>query len=137
MGVERAVGGSSLVEVLDRVLDKGVVVDAWVRVSLVGIELVTIEARVVIASVDTYLRYAQAIVGTPQVSRPREVEASDRYEELAAEVASLRAQLAAPVPVVAQSPLAAQSPLVAQAPRQAVAARPRSRKARTPEAAPA
>jgi len=131
MGVERAVGGSSLVEVVDRVLDKGVVVDAWVRVSLVGIELVTIEARVVIASVDTYLRYAQAIVGTPQVSRPR-VEGPDRYEELEAQIASLRAQLAEPVPVVAQSPLAA------QAPRQKVAAqRVRSRKARALEVAPA
>ena len=70
MAVERAVGGSSLVEVIDRILDKGIVVDAWVRVSLVGIELVTIEARVVIASVDTYLRYADAISGTPQISRP-------------------------------------------------------------------
>jgi len=132
MGVERAVGGSSLVEVVDRVLDKGVVVDAWVRVSLVGIELVTIEARVIIASVDTDLRYAQSIVGTPQVSRPRGVEAPDRYEELEAQIASLRAQLAEPVPVVAQSPLAA------QAPRQKVAAqRVRSRKARALEVAPA
>jgi hypothetical protein len=97
MAVERAVGGSSLVEVLDRVLDKGIVVDAWVRVSLVGIELVTIEARVVIASVDTYLRYAQAIVGTPQVARPSGVEAAGRYEQLAAELAALRAQIDAPV----------------------------------------
>jgi hypothetical protein len=96
MAVERAVGGSSLVEVLDRVLDKGIVVDAWVRVSLVGIELVTVEARVVIASVDTYLRYAQAIVGTPQVSRPAGVEAPGRYDQLAAEIAGLRAQLGAP-----------------------------------------
>jgi len=96
MAVERAVGGSSLVEVLDRVLDKGIVVDAWVRVSLVGIELVTIEARVVIASVDTYLRYAEAIVGTPQVARPKGVEAPGQYEELAAELAALRAQLNAP-----------------------------------------
>jgi gas vesicle structural protein len=98
MAVERAVGGSSLVEVIDRVLDKGIVVDAWVRVSLVGIELVTVEARVVIASVDTYLRYADAISGTPQISRPtpRAVEDSGRYDELASEIAGLRAQLAAP-----------------------------------------
>ena len=52
---------SSLVEVVDRILDKGVVVDAWVRVSLVGIELLAVEARVVIASVETYLKYAEAI----------------------------------------------------------------------------
>ena len=46
MAVERAPGGSSLIDVLDRVLDKGIVIDAWVRVSLVGIDLVTVEARI-------------------------------------------------------------------------------------------
>lgn len=84
MAVERIVGGSSLVEVLDRVLDKGIVVDAWLRVSLVGLEVVTVEARVVIASVDTYLRYAEAIAGTSPVARPKAIEAPARYEELAA-----------------------------------------------------
>jgi hypothetical protein len=59
--VEKNIGSSSLVEVIDRILDKGVVVDAWVRVSLVGIELLAIEARVVVASVETYLKYAEAI----------------------------------------------------------------------------
>lgn len=52
---------SSLVEVVDRILDKGIVVDAWARVSLVGIEILAIEARVVIASVETFLKYAEAI----------------------------------------------------------------------------
>lgn len=52
---------SSLVEVIDRILDKGVVIDAWVRVSLVGIELLAIEARIVIASVETWLKYAEAV----------------------------------------------------------------------------
>ena len=52
---------TNLADLLDRVLDKGVVVDAWVRISLVGIELLAIEARVVIASVETYLKYAEAI----------------------------------------------------------------------------
>jgi len=61
MAVEKAVASSSLVEVVDRILDKGVVIDAWVRVSLVGIELLAIEARVVIASVETWLKYAEAI----------------------------------------------------------------------------
>ena len=51
---------SSLVEVVDRILDKGIVVDAWIRLSLVGIELLAIETRVVIASVETYLKYAEA-----------------------------------------------------------------------------
>ena len=60
MAVERAPGGTSLIDVLDRVLDKGIVIDAYVRVSLVGIELLTIDARIVIASVDTYLRFAEA-----------------------------------------------------------------------------
>lgn len=51
---------SGLADVVEVILDKGVVVDAYVRVSLVGIELLTIDARVVIASVDTYLRFAEA-----------------------------------------------------------------------------
>ena len=61
MAVERAAGGTSLIDVLDRVLDKGIVIDAWVRVSLVGIDLITVEARVVVASIDTYLKYSDAI----------------------------------------------------------------------------
>ncbi|HEX8181806.1 MAG TPA: gas vesicle structural protein GvpA [Pyrinomonadaceae bacterium] len=70
MAVERAPGGTSLIDVLDRVLDKGIVVDAWVRISLVGIDLITVEARVVVASIDTYLKYAEAVGLTPAVSRP-------------------------------------------------------------------
>lgn len=61
MAVEKSIGSSSLVEVIDRILDKGIVVDAWVRASLVGIEILAIEARIVIASVETYLKYAEAI----------------------------------------------------------------------------
>jgi hypothetical protein len=71
MPVERAAGGTSLVDVLDRVLDKGIVIDAWVRVSLVGIDLITVEARVVVASIDTYLKYAEAVGQVPTVSRPQ------------------------------------------------------------------
>ncbi|PGS51609.1 gas vesicle protein GvpJ [Bacillus sp. AFS041924] len=59
--IQKSVDSSSLAEVIDRILDKGVVIDAFVRVSLVGIELLAIEARVVIASVDTWLRYAEAV----------------------------------------------------------------------------
>lgn len=51
---------SSLADVIDIILDKGMVIDAYVRVSLVGIELLTIDARIVVASVDTYLRFAEA-----------------------------------------------------------------------------
>jgi hypothetical protein len=61
MPVEKSIASSSLVEVLDRILDKGIVIDAWVRISAVGIEVLAIEARVVVASVETYLKYAEAI----------------------------------------------------------------------------
>lgn len=57
--VRRAPAAAGLYDVLDLILDKGIVIDAFVRVSLVGIELLTVDARVVIASVDTYLRYAE------------------------------------------------------------------------------
>ena len=70
MPVERAAGGTSLVDVLDRVLDKGIVIDAWVRVSLVGIDLITVEARVVVASIDTYLKYAEAVGQVSTQARP-------------------------------------------------------------------
>ncbi len=59
--VNRAPRPSSLADVLDVVLDKGIVIDAYVRVAVVGIELLTIDARIVIASVDTYLRFAEAV----------------------------------------------------------------------------
>jgi hypothetical protein len=95
MPVERTVGGTSLIDVLDRVLDKGIVVDAWVRVSLVGIDLITVEARVVVASIDTYIKYSEAVSAVAPVSRPAAIEAPRTQEELLAENASLRAQLAA------------------------------------------
>jgi len=64
-GQRGAAGGGpspeGLADVIDTILDKGLVIDAYVRVSLVGIELVTIDARIVIASVDTYLRFAEAV----------------------------------------------------------------------------
>ncbi|KKB36702.1 gas vesicle protein GvpJ [Bacillus thermotolerans] len=61
MAVQKSTDSSSLAEVIDRILDKGIVIDAFVRVSVVGIEILTVEARVVIASVDTWLRYAEAV----------------------------------------------------------------------------
>jgi hypothetical protein len=96
MAVERTPSGSSLIDVLDRVLDKGIVIDAWVRVSLVGIDLVTVEARVVVASIDTYLKYSEAVGITAPVSRPREVgagSAADELERVQRENAELRRQL--------------------------------------------
>ncbi|MCL5958985.1 MAG: gas vesicle structural protein GvpA [Chloroflexi bacterium] len=61
MAVEKAIASSSLAEVIDRILDKGLVVDAWVRVSLVGIEILALEARAVVAGADTFLKYAEAV----------------------------------------------------------------------------
>jgi gas vesicle structural protein len=61
MAVEKSMASSSLVDIIDRILDKGLVVDAWIRVSLVGIEILAIEARAVVTGVDTYLKYAEAV----------------------------------------------------------------------------
>src|SRR3954462_9819640 len=96
MAVERASGGTSLIDVLDRVLDKGIGIDAWVRVSLVGIDLPTVEARVVVASIATYIKNSEAVSNVPSVSRPSARE-SRTTEDLLAENASLRAQLAASI----------------------------------------
>ena len=64
-GMQAAGGGqpspTGLADVIDTILDKGLVIDAYVRVALVGIELLTIDARIVVASVDTYLRFAEAV----------------------------------------------------------------------------
>ena len=81
MAVERVSGGSSLIDVLDRVLDKGIVIDAWVRISLVGIDLITVEARVVVASIDTYLKYADAVGLVGLVSRPQ-LETTEAVETI-------------------------------------------------------
>ena len=59
--VQKSMDSSSLAEVVDRILDKGIVIDAWAHVSLVGIEVLSIEARVVVASMDTFLKYAEAV----------------------------------------------------------------------------
>jgi gas vesicle structural protein len=61
MAVGRGLASSTLVEVIDRILDKGLVIDFWVTVALIGIEIVSVEGRVVIASVETYLKYAEAM----------------------------------------------------------------------------
>jgi hypothetical protein len=94
MAVERQQGGTSLIDVLDRVLDKGIVIDAWVRVSLVGIDLITVEARVVVASIDTYLKYSEAVGQVSPISRPQG-ELTAAHETLLKENAALRAELAA------------------------------------------
>ena len=95
MPVERAAGGTSLIDVLDRVLDKGIVIDAWVRVSLVGIELATVEARIVVASIDTYLKYSEAVGLAAPMSRPRELTTggAEELERMRSENADLKRRL--------------------------------------------
>lgn len=70
MAVEKTNASSSLVEVIDRILDKGIVLDLWARVSLVGIEILAIELRLVVASVETYLKYAEAVGLTATAAAP-------------------------------------------------------------------
>lgn len=74
MPIHKSTDASSLVEVLDRVLEKGVVIDIWARVSLVGIEILAVEARVVIASVETWLVYAEAVGLVEDHHLPRDHE---------------------------------------------------------------
>ena len=93
MAVERAPAGTSLIDVLDRVLDKGIVIDAYVRVSLVGIDLVTVEARIVVASVETYLKYAEAIGITGFASRPAIGSGPSDLDRVMAENAELKRRL--------------------------------------------
>ncbi|HEU5233546.1 MAG TPA: gas vesicle protein GvpJ [Terriglobales bacterium] len=61
---------ATLIDILDRILDKGIVIDAWVRVSLVGVDLVTVEARIVLASLETYLTHASTLALSRLVAAP-------------------------------------------------------------------
>jgi len=82
--VKQGGDSGSLAEVVDRILDKGIVVDAWVSVSLVGIEILSIRARAVIASVETYLKFAERIGQTAPVAAPgegQEAPAEEQKEE--------------------------------------------------------
>jgi hypothetical protein len=70
MAVERTGPPWSHVEILDRVLDKGVVIDAWMQVSVVGIELIAVQARVVVASIETYVKESWALRHTGGAAAP-------------------------------------------------------------------
>jgi hypothetical protein len=103
--------GGALTEVLELILDRGVVIDIFVRVSLVGIEILTIDARIVVASVDTYLRYAEAVgrlnldsrkIGAPELLAGNKTEkaieaAKDQLGELLAGVMQPAEQQSIPV----------------------------------------
>ena len=73
--MQHSTNGGGLSEVIDRILDRGCVIDAFVRVTLVGLELLAIEARVVIASVDTWLKYAEAVGLTTTFDQMSEIPA--------------------------------------------------------------
>ncbi|QLG29503.1 gas vesicle structural protein GvpA [Halorarum halophilum] len=65
---------SNLAEVLDRILDKGIVIDVWARISVIGLELITIEARIVVASIDTFLHYTEEIAKLEQATVEADLE---------------------------------------------------------------
>jgi hypothetical protein len=69
----QSTGSTGLAEIVDRILERGLVIDAWANVSLVGLDIVTIEARVVVASVQTYLAFAEAIGLTAAAAVPATV----------------------------------------------------------------
>lgn len=70
MLIERTSRGPSMIDVLDRVLDKGIVIDAWARVSFAGIDVVTVEGRIIVASIHTYLQYSEAVGAVPLAAPP-------------------------------------------------------------------
>jgi gas vesicle structural protein len=70
-------------DILDRVLDKGIVIDAWMRVAFGAIDLVEVDARVIVASIETYLTHAEPLVGVRVVSPPRSVRASPKRKPAA------------------------------------------------------
>ena len=76
--LERTRSTTSVIDVLDHVLDKGIVMDAWIRVSVVGIDLITVEARVIVASIETYLNSATAVAHVLPASQPWLRPAYDR-----------------------------------------------------------
>src|SRR5947208_7851823 len=85
--LQRAPSPSGLADVIDLILDKGLVIDAYVRIAVIGIELITIDARIVIASVDTYLRFAEAVnrLDLTQTETAGLKELSQGFEEKGAE----------------------------------------------------
>ena len=82
--MERAQPQASVSEVLDRVLDRGIVIDAWVRVSVAGITLIDVDARIVVASIETYVQRADALATTPPAALASTAAAASRASEAAA-----------------------------------------------------
>jgi gas vesicle structural protein len=97
IAVHPRAGSTSLIDVLDRVLDKGIVIDAWMRVTLAGLDLVEVEARVVVASINTYLAQARDMLGARLVAPPvftaakKQRKVLDRPRRLTRGIAAIRA----------------------------------------------
>jgi hypothetical protein len=109
--------GGALTEVLELILDRGVVIDVFVRVSLVGIEILTIDARIVVASVDTYLRYAEAVgrlnldtrkAGVPELIEGRKTQSA--IESATDKLGELFAGMGAPAAAQAEGELVEAQP---------------------------
>ena len=92
MSVVRLPPRTSVIDVLDHILDKGIVIDAWIRVALAGIDLLTVEARVVVASIRTYVADARSIGGAP-VSGPHFTRERRRGTTLEEQLHNVRAML--------------------------------------------
>ena len=118
--LQRAPSPSGLADVVELILDKGLVIDAYVRIAVIGIELITIDARIVIASVDTYLRFAEAVnrldltqtelAGLPELTEKGAEKATEGAiegveEKVTPDSSGLRT--AAPTAAAAAAPLAA------------------------------
>ena len=91
--LERATTDDSVIDVLDRVLDKGIVVDAWMRLAVVGIDLTTVQARVVVASIGTYLTYANAVAESGTVSPAPLIVPASRPSTIEEQLRRIREQL--------------------------------------------
>jgi gas vesicle structural protein len=83
MRVQRSEPQASVAEVLDRVLDRGIVIDAWLRVSVAGIALIDVDARIVVAAIDTYVAQAAAIADAQCTARPTPLLSAGRSGEAA------------------------------------------------------
>jgi hypothetical protein len=94
MAIQRTAPQASVAEVLDRVLDRGIVIDAWLRVSVAGITLIDVDARVVVASFRTYVRHSEALAAVPLTARP--APAAARPAPQLSETAPRRVRLRCP-----------------------------------------
>jgi gas vesicle structural protein len=95
MSVVRLAPRTSVIDVLDHVLDKGIVIDAWIRVALAGIDLLTVEARVVVASIGTYVAHARSISGQQPVASPLNAYPGGGRQTLEEQLQEVRALLEA------------------------------------------